>query len=147
MTKLTNDELDRARAEEAYRLTNADGALFGCDPTVVAARLAREGWTPTPEVDADVLAVREVLAKDAAAAEFPEDAARYMAGKLDGSLQFYCALLAFRAGKEARAAELVRAAKALIEAHRKTDLDFTGWCQVLAERVEDLETALSEEAR
>ncbi len=65
---MTNEELDEARAKEAWRKCDALG--FGKDyesPTVIAARLAREGWTPPEPVDPDVLAYREWeagLAKD-----------------------------------------------------------------------------------
>jgi hypothetical protein len=48
---MTNDELDKARAKEAQRLF-----LDGSDesPTIlIAARLAREGWTPPVAVDPD----------------------------------------------------------------------------------------------
>ena len=44
---MTDEELDKARAEEA-----------GNDP-VKAARLAREGWKPPKPVDPDLLAFRE----------------------------------------------------------------------------------------
>lgn len=42
---MTNEELDNARASEAWRLCNRDGGDYS---TAVyhAARLAREGWTP-----------------------------------------------------------------------------------------------------
>jgi hypothetical protein len=51
---MTNEELDKARAEEAWRLwmgrQEADPR-----PPVIAARLARENWTPPePVVDPDV---------------------------------------------------------------------------------------------
>jgi hypothetical protein len=62
---MTNEELDKARAKEAWRKCEALG--FGKDyesPTIIAARLAREGWTPPPPpVDPDLLAVREIVAK------------------------------------------------------------------------------------
>lgn len=56
---MTNEELDRARVKEAQRLF-----LDGSDesPTIlIAARLAREGWTPPVTVDPD-LAEAERLA-------------------------------------------------------------------------------------
>ena len=50
---MTNKELDEARAEEAWRLwmgrQEADSSSW-----VIAARLAREGWTPPEPVDPDV---------------------------------------------------------------------------------------------
>ena len=48
---MTNEELDRARAEQAWSdHYKGDGR----DPTVIAARLAREGWTPPVPVDPDL---------------------------------------------------------------------------------------------
>lgn len=49
---MTNEELDKARVKEAQRLF-----LDGSDesPTIlIAARLAREGWTPPEPVDPDL---------------------------------------------------------------------------------------------
>lgn len=53
---MTNEELDRARAEEAQRLflDGSDESL----PILIAARLAREGWTPPMAVDPDLLEAR-----------------------------------------------------------------------------------------
>jgi hypothetical protein len=49
------EQLDEARAKEAWRLFSTDGP-----PAVtIAARLAREGWTPPEPMDPDVLAFRE----------------------------------------------------------------------------------------
>jgi hypothetical protein len=48
------EELDKATADEAWRIMEE-----GEDVAVIAARLAREGWTPPPTVDPDVLAFRE----------------------------------------------------------------------------------------
>jgi hypothetical protein len=58
VSDLTPEELDEARAEEAWRLFVEQP---GDDPQsrVIAARLAREGWTPPPKVDPDLLAARE----------------------------------------------------------------------------------------
>lgn len=49
---MTNEELDSARAEEAQRLflDGSDESL----PILIAARLAREGWTPPVAVDPDI---------------------------------------------------------------------------------------------
>ena len=56
---MTNEELDEATAEEAERLWK-EGAVADHSPSVIAARLARENWTPPkPVVDPDVLAFRE----------------------------------------------------------------------------------------
>lgn len=48
---MTNEELDQARAEEAFGQSKA-GDLF-TDIAANAARLAREGWTPPKVVDLD----------------------------------------------------------------------------------------------
>ena len=56
---MTPEELDEARANEAQRRW-ASGQEVGSSSWVVAARLARENWTPPePEVDPDTLAFRE----------------------------------------------------------------------------------------
>jgi len=62
---MTNEELDEARAKEAERLWD-EATEGGTRPTwvplgVIAARLARENWTP-PAVDPDLLAFREWVA-------------------------------------------------------------------------------------
>ena len=59
---MSPEELDEARADQAWKEW-VDGARFGGTRAfaAIAARLAREGWTP-PEpvpVDPDVLAFRE----------------------------------------------------------------------------------------
>ena len=57
---MTNEELDKARAEEAWSdHYKGDGR----DPTVIAARLAREGWIPPVPVDPDI-AEAEKLANE-----------------------------------------------------------------------------------
>jgi hypothetical protein len=62
---MTPEELDEARAKEAVRLFDhvEDGySLVGHSRHTIAniaARLAREGWTPPEPVDPDVLAFRE----------------------------------------------------------------------------------------
>ena len=53
---MTPEELDQWRGQEAWRLRHE----YPEDATeVIAARLAREGWTPPEPVDPDVLAFRE----------------------------------------------------------------------------------------
>jgi len=58
---MTNEELDRARSDEAYRiwLETKGREVVG----VISARLAREGWTPFKPVDPD-LAEAEHLTVD-----------------------------------------------------------------------------------
>lgn len=60
------EELDKARAEEAWRLHNRQEGVTPCVVTK-AARLAREGWTPAPEVDHILECLRD------AGAEFAVD--------------------------------------------------------------------------
>jgi hypothetical protein len=50
---MTDDELDKATADEAWRILEE-----GQDVAVIAARLAREGYIPPPPVDPDILAYR-----------------------------------------------------------------------------------------
>ena len=54
---MTNDELDKATADEAWRLLEE-----GQDVAVIAARLAREGYRPPKPVDPDILAWRKWMA-------------------------------------------------------------------------------------
>ena len=58
---MTNEELDEARAKEAERLWERFRDGGASSSSVVAARLARENWTPpVPEpVDPDVLAFED----------------------------------------------------------------------------------------
>lgn len=53
---MTNEELDRARVDEAIRLWDGSkGSL-----AVIAARLAREGWMPPVAVDPDLAEVAKL---------------------------------------------------------------------------------------
>jgi hypothetical protein len=56
---MTNEELDHARATKAVRLR----FLLGLHQheTVIAARLAREGWTPPVAVDPDIAEVADIF--------------------------------------------------------------------------------------
>ena len=58
---MTPEELDEARAKEALREADEANRYFThFETATLAARLAREGWTPPePVVDPDVLAFRE----------------------------------------------------------------------------------------
>ena len=115
---MTNEELDEARAKEARNIwTELNSREMGyASVTVIAARLAREGWQPPPKVDADTLAAREWLAADT---DFSEYATAVNAGREDHSRE----IRAFRAGlAHARAsapnaddvAELVYAARGAV---------------------------------
>jgi len=56
---MTNEELDKARAKEAWRIHVMTPGLTQDALMLTCARLAREGWTPPEPVDPDVLAFRE----------------------------------------------------------------------------------------
>lgn len=90
---MTNEELDKARAEEAVRLW----LLMPGGPDVlgqIAARLAREGWTPPP--DSDVLLVREMLAARFDAVCCRREAQETRNGERDDTLAFQAALRVYR---------------------------------------------------
>ena len=95
---MTPEELDRARAGEAWRICNTK-SFFEESPTIIAARLAREGWMPPPPVDPDVLAVRKVLARPEVGSSV--NSKGYLAGEYDHERSFQMALAAYKAGKEA----------------------------------------------
>jgi hypothetical protein len=61
---MTNEELDKATGDEAERRWREGGGDVGLvrslsEVATIAARLARENWTPPEPVDPDVLAFRE----------------------------------------------------------------------------------------
>ena len=60
---MSPEELDKARVKEARRLWNEQGAPLRGDPEPIeiAARLAREGWTPPDPISPRVMAAREWL--------------------------------------------------------------------------------------
>jgi len=93
---MTPEELDKATADEAWRLLEE-----GQDVAVIAARLAREGYRPPEPVDPDVLAVREISAKQFEGAEAVVSADIRL-GKYDGDAVLICALAAYKAGKAAQ---------------------------------------------
>jgi len=93
---MTHEELDKATADEAWRLLEE-----GQDVAVIAARLAREGWKPPEPVDPDLLVVREISAKQFEGAEAVVSADIRL-GKYDGDAVLICALAAYKAGKAAQ---------------------------------------------
>jgi len=93
---MTHEELDKATADEAWRLLEE-----GEDVAVIAARLAREGWKPPEPVDPDLLVVREIAAKQYKGAEAVVSADIRL-GKYDGDAVLICALAAYKAGKAAQ---------------------------------------------
>ncbi len=96
MSDLTLEELDEARADEAWRLFVEQP---GDDPhsRVIAARLAREGWTPPPKVDPDLLAAREIAIKFISANE--RVSAEYRAGMFDRFSSVGMALAGIKHGR------------------------------------------------
>jgi hypothetical protein len=110
---MTPEELDEARAKEAWRKCDALG--FGKDyesPAIIAARLAREGWMPPPPVDPDLLAVREIVATAREKDGWHDLAAKTKKGLCDGDPGVCSALAAYKAGREAEAER----AKVLLDA-------------------------------
>lgn len=61
---MTDEELDRARAIEAYRVVYGDVGEAGGKFTImagVAARLAREGWMPPDPLEDEIERLRHTL--------------------------------------------------------------------------------------
>lgn len=115
------EELDEARAREAFRLCSEDPNI---SIVATAARLARENWTPPepePVVDPDLMAFREWAARRSEANGSTDWASAYRQGRFDHTDKAY----AYRAGAagsaerikelEARVAELKAALKPLSE--------------------------------
>jgi hypothetical protein len=95
---MTDEELDKARAEEARRRRGPGSPLV--EDATIAARLAREGWTPPP-VDPDLLAVREIVAEWWDGMGSGYSAREVRAGRCDMHDLIKVALAAYKAGKEA----------------------------------------------
>jgi hypothetical protein len=102
---MTPEELDKATADEAWRLLEE-----GQDVAAIAARLAREGWTPPEPVDPDVLAYREweVGKHGTREGAFREEV---LAGKWDRSLS----AIGFLAGARMARKQEQERAKVLLE--------------------------------
>ena len=94
---MSPEELDEARAKEAYELWCRDQPESDDDQVEtakIAARLAREGWTPPEPVTPDLIAVLEFLSK-----RHPESNYYYgETGKPDALTQ--TCLAAYKAGRE-----------------------------------------------
>lgn len=88
---MTDEELDLARAEEARRLWTAQEGIQPHD-TVIAARLAREGWTPT---DPLLIEAREICAAYARV-HGEATAPHYAGGHYDNQNDVQCTLTALR---------------------------------------------------
>ncbi|MEN9419845.1 MAG: hypothetical protein RI988_3466 [Pseudomonadota bacterium] len=106
---MTDEELDKARAAEAWRVFSTSDADFTIEALgEIAARLAREGWTPP--VDPDLLVAREIAAKGwgevglgLSTAETAALVTQTLAGSYDTHLFVRAALAAYKAGREAEA--------------------------------------------
>jgi len=96
---MTDEELDKARADEAWRLAGINDpatqtVLWSRKAVYAAARLAREGWMP---VDPLLLEARKLFADSA---ENKEEAHIYLAGRFDHWSEFQIVLAALRRGIE-----------------------------------------------
>jgi len=101
---MTPEELDKATADEAWRLLEE-----GQDVAVIAARLAREGYRPPEPVDPDLLAYRKWMA-----GSVPGSAAREKV--LAGEWDRYSAATAFVAGARMARERAQVVSDALVEA-------------------------------
>jgi hypothetical protein len=97
---MTNEELDIARVDEAMRLWDGSkGSL-----AVIAARLAREGWTPPVAVDPDLTEAREIVAR-LYDVSWPERANAIRAGDQDHNVENVSALAGIARGRALANAE------------------------------------------
>jgi hypothetical protein len=84
---------------EAERRWEHDPVSRDWSVTDYIIQVVREGWTPPPPVDPDVLAVRGVLAS---LSNLKKDHDWYRDGTFDGQRSFQMALAAYKAGRAAR---------------------------------------------
>lgn len=95
---MTPEELDEARAKEADRLWGeAESRVGELSALQVAARLARENWTPPEPVDPDLLAFREFASKAARSASLAES---YRDGGMDSCTSAHLFLAGARMARE-----------------------------------------------
>jgi transposase InsO family protein len=108
---MTPEELDKARASEAWRIYDGGGTYKDSHTlATIAARLAREGWVP---VDPDLIAVQGVL-RD----KHPEIAAAWgnKTALWGGEYAEQAVLDAYKAGREAESERAQVVSDALVEA-------------------------------
>lgn len=91
---MTDEELDRARAAEATKMS-ATGHWK--DIAILAARLAREGWVP---IDPDLIEAREMWAQDLEADGCLAAAAEARASARDDTLGIQLCLAGIKRGRE-----------------------------------------------
>jgi len=89
---MTDEELDKARADEAWRKSDTVPAALTC-----AARLAREGWMP---VDPLLLEAREIYARALEANDGVYAPKECRSGLCDDSAAISAVLAALRRGIE-----------------------------------------------
>jgi hypothetical protein len=130
----TNEQIV-AEAERRWAREPRDGFV-----TDYIIQVVREGWTPPPPVDPDLLAVRELLSR---AEENEVIRQNYLNGRYDTHSWFPSALAAYKAGREAeaeRAKVLVEPAEAIVNrAVRGTGANDLRWPHILkaARRLEE----------
>ena len=121
------EELDKATADEAWRIMEE-----GQDVAVIAARLAREGWTPPEPVDPDVLAYREW---EVSQLTDHFDREKVLAGKWDRGVTATAYLAGARMAREQeqeRAKVLVEPAEAIVNrAVRGTGSNGARWVHIV----------------
>ena len=98
---MTNEELDNARAEEAWNIYNRE---HSGDVSAIAARLSREGWTPPAPVDPDLVEAREIVAQ-LYDVSWPERANYIRMGRQDNNVENVSALAGIKRGRALAAAE------------------------------------------
>lgn len=95
---MTPEQLDEARAKEAVREADeADRYFTHFEIATLAARKARENWTPPEPVDPDLLAFREFASKAARSASLAES---YRDGDMDSCASAYLFLAGARMARE-----------------------------------------------
>ena len=140
---MTPEELDEARTREAMRLWGSNIWKPGDVSAVgnIAARLAREGWTPPePVVDPDILAFREWGAADSEADGWTGGATLHRQGHFDLSEGAQAYLAGARMAREQFAPREREMLSVLEEFSRDCDgyLDGDGHPWALLQRARDI---------
>ena len=91
----TNEQIV-AEAERRWAREPRDGFV-----TYYIIQVVREGWTPPPPVDPDLLVVREIVAKVFDEKGWLDHAGEARKGQSDKGTTIRAALDAYKAGKEA----------------------------------------------
>lgn len=97
---MTPEDLDMARAAEAWRIWTARGPI-GVSYGAIAARLAREGWTPPTPVDPLLIEAREIAAQNGESCNYCAHwIAETRAGENDNDSDVLLALAGIKRGIE-----------------------------------------------